>query len=334
MAMKRSVVLVGVGSLSIAYAAAQTVVPSADVPPPAPAPFEAGRPLGVTVQGKFSPISANVKVYGALVDAESCTYDPTRNLVIVPSRGASQRATPNDGFVALLNPDGSVHTPRWIGATRNGLTLNHPFGSEIHEGKLYLADIDGDTADGVPRTAALRMFDLTTGAPAGEIKVPQTPFLNDIAIAGDGTVYGTQTFPRDGETAAKVFRISPAGAISVFLEGDPLANPNGIAIDGDGNIVVANMGDDRVLTFSQQGTLLKTERAAQAGSDGIVIMPDGTKYLSSVRNGGISRLRPGKAAELIATGIPNAASMCYDPKANQLVIPMNPNNAVAIVKLP
>ena len=35
----------------------------------------------------------------------------------------------------------------------------------------------------------------------------------------------------------------------------------------------------------------------------------------------------------IASGIPSAASMCFDAGANQLVIPMNPNNAVAIVKL-
>src|SRR5687768_7093525 len=77
-------------------------------PPAAPAPFEAGPPLGVNAEGKFMPMSSNVKVYGALVDAESCIYDPSRKLIIVPSRGASQRAAPNDGFVALLNSDGSV----------------------------------------------------------------------------------------------------------------------------------------------------------------------------------------------------------------------------------
>ena len=69
------------------------------------------------------------------------------------------------------------------------------------------------------------------------------------------------------------------------------------------------------------------------GRDGLVIMPDGTKYVSSVRQGGVSRIRPGQPAELIATNIPSAASMCYDAGANQLVIPMNPNNAVAIVPL-
>ena len=67
--------------------------------------------------------------------------------------------------------------------------------------------------------------------------------------------------------------------------------------------------------------------------DGLVIMKDGTKYVSSVVNGGVSRIRPNRPAELIAQNIPNPASMCYDPDANQLVIPMNANNALAFIKL-
>ena len=97
--------------------------------------------------------------------------------------------------------------------------------------------------------------------------------------------------------------------------------------------MVVNIGDDSVLTFSPSAKLLKTEHAAQAGNDGLVIMPDGTKYVSSVVNGGISRIRPGQAATLIAAGIPSAASMCLDVDANQLVVPMNANNALAFVKL-
>jgi len=88
-----------------------------------------------------------------------------------------------------------------------------------------------------------------------------------------------------------------------------------------------------VLTYDRSGRLLTTERAAQPGSDGIVVMSDGTKYVSSVQNGGVSRIRPGQRAELIAENVPNAASMCYDAGANQLVIPMNANNALAFVPL-
>jgi 2-keto-3-deoxy-L-rhamnonate aldolase RhmA len=94
-----------------------------------------------------------------------------------------------------------------------------------------------------------------------------------------------------------------------------------------------NIGNNEVLTFSPEAKLLKTENAAQAGNDGLVIMSDGTKYVSSVVNGGVSRMRPNQPAELIARNIPNAASMCYDAGANQLVIPMNPNNGLAFVPL-
>ena len=127
--------------------------------------------------------------------------------------------------------------------------------------------------------------------------------------------------------------MSRGGTPSIFLQGAPLRQPNGIAFDPQGNIVVVNIGNNEVLTFSSDGKLVKTETAAQAGNDGLVIMADGTKYVSSVLNGGVSRIRPGQPAELIARNIPNAASMCYDAGANQLVVPMNPNNGIAIVPL-
>ena len=296
-------------------------------------PIAAGKPLGVTVDGRYTPISANVKVYGGIVSAESCSYDPTRNLIMVVNRGANQNEVPNDGFVSLLNHDGSVHTARWIGGSRDGLTLNHPFGSALFGGKLYLADSDGGTADGTPRVGVIRKFDIASGAPSGEVRVPDSQWLNDIAVAADGTVYASQTGSPDGKTAMRIYKITPSGNVDLFLEGAPLSLPNGVELDGDGNVVIVNIGNADVMTFSPGGKLLKTEQAAQSGNDGIVIMKDGTKYVSSVRLGGISRIRPGRAAELIATGIPSAASMCFDPLAKQLVIPMNPNNGVAIVKL-
>ena len=305
--------------------------------PAAPAsaqPFAAGLPLGVTPQGgQYTPMTSNVKVYGSLVNTESCSYDATRNLIVAVNRGADQNQVPNDGYISLINHDGSVHTSKWIGATRNGLVLNHPFGSDIEHGKLYVADRDGGTADGAPSVSVLRMFDMQTGAPAGQIVVPESTGFNDIEVAADGTIYASQTGGGPTNVPQRLYKVTPDGKATVLVDGAPLARPNGVGIDNDGNIVVVNLDDDKVLTFSPTGQLLKTEQAAQAGNDGIVIMRDGTKYVSSVLQGGISRMRPGQRADLIATGIPSAASMCYDSQANQLVIPMNPNNALAFVKL-
>lgn len=307
-------------------------------------PFTVGNPVGMPVtpgtNGSFDPVSSNVKVYGAIYSAESCSYDESRQLIVVPNRGVSQSVQANDAFVSFINHDGSVHTARWIGvqspADRAKLTpalvLNEPFGSDIINGRLYVADRDGGTSPTDPSVAVIRAFDMKSGAPAWQARVPGVDWINDIEVTDDGTVYATRTGNQDA-TTWQVWRIAPNGTPTLLVQGAPLNLPNGVAFDPDGNIVVVNIGDDAVLTFSPAGRLLKTEHAAQAGSDGLVIMRDGTKYVSSVRFGGVSRLRPGKAAELIARNIPSAASMCYDAGANQLVIPMNANNALAFIRL-
>jgi len=284
-------------------------------------------------------------VYGAIYSAESCSYDPVRNLIVVPNRSVGQNVQTNNGWVSLINHDGSVHTARWIGVQNPGeqrsnmkppLVLNEPSGSDIANGMFYVSDRDGGTSPSDPLVAVIRWFNMTTGAPAGEIKVPGSTGFNDIEVADDGTIYATNT-GTGGQTpdpmSWQVWKITKDGTAAIFIQGAPLRQPNGIAFDQQGNIVVINIGNNEVLTFSPAAQLLKTENAVQAGNDGLVIMKDGTKYVSSVQNGGVSRIRPGRPAELIAQNIPNPASMCYDAGANQLVIPMNANNALAFIPL-
>ena len=305
----------------LALSVAASFMGSAFAQPPAPpanGPFRAGDPLGTTNEaGQAMPISSNVKVYGSFRFAESCTFDPARNLIVAMNAGVPQMQQENDGYVSLLNPDGTVHTTKWIGATRDGLTLNQPLGSAIRNGVLYVADIN-----------FVRTFDLATGEPRAAHEVAEATGLNGIAVAADGTIYASNT-----GNPQRIYRVAPNGTSSVFIDGEPLLQPNGVAIDQDGNIVVVNIGNNSVLTFNPRGDLVRTERAAEGGNDGVVVLQDGTKYVSSVRFGSVSRIRPGRPAEVIATGIPSAASMCYDSRQNQLVIPMNNHNAMAFIPL-
>jgi hypothetical protein len=342
--MNTRTVLVSALALAIGGAAGAALARQA----PAPQPFFVGNRLGLPVNpaadGAFEAISPNVKVYGSIYSAESCSYDADRGVIVVPNRGVPQNVQTNNAWVSLLNHDGSVHTARWIGvqnpADRGSLTpplvLNEPYGSDIARGMLYLADRDGGTTANEPSVAVIRRFDMKTGAPAGEIRVERSAWFNDIEVAEDGTIYATQTGDRSDKpdpATWQVWKITPDGTASIFVQGAPLRQPNGVAIDPQGNIVVVNVANDEVVTFSPAGQVVRTEHAAQPGNDGLVIMPDGTKYVSSVLNGGVSRMRPGRPAELIARNIPSAASMCYDAGANQLVIPMNPNNGLAFVRL-
>jgi SMP-30/gluconolaconase/LRE-like protein len=344
--MKRTTWLVGSATLAIGFVAGALL---AQQPPQGPQPFFVGNRLGLPINpaadGSFEPMSSNVKVYGSIYSAESCSYDPGRGLIVVPNRGVPQNVQTNNAWVSFLNHDGSVHTARWIGVQNPGdaranltppLVLNEPYGSDIAGGMLYVADRDGGTAPNEPSVAVIRKFDLKTGAPAGETRVDKVAWFNDIEAADNGTIYATVTGvggDKPDPASWQVWKIAPDGAATIFLQGAPLRQPNGVAFDPQNNIVVVNIGNNEVLTFSPEGKLLKTENAAQAGNDGLVIMSDGTKYVSSVVNGGVSRMRPNQPAELIARNIPNAASMCYDAGANQLVIPMNPNNALAFVPL-
>lgn len=310
--------------------------------------YQVGNPLGLPVnpsaEDMFEEISPNVKVYGAIFSAESCSYDEERDLIVVPNRGVPQNVQTNDAWLSLINHDGSVHTAKWIGvqnpADRENLSpplvLNEPLGSHITDGILYLADRDGETGPDDPGVGVIRMFDMETGEPAGKVTVDGSNWLNDLTVAEDGTIYTTQTgdFGEDADPDTwRVWKISPDREVSLFLQNEPLRMPNGIDFDLEGNIVVANYGNDEVLTFSPDGELLKTEQAVQPGGDGIAIMSDGTKYVSSVMEGGISRIREGEPAELIAENIPSAASLCYDAGAHQLVVLMNPNNGLAFVPL-
>ena len=280
--------------------------------------FQVGEPLGsVNEAGTRMEMSDNVKVFGSFHFSESCTFDPQKNLILAMNAGNRGEGATEDGFVSLINPDGSVDTAKWIGNTRDGLELVDPIGSAISNGVLYTLD-----------SGFVRSFDLESGQPLRSIEVPGAGFLNGIAVADDGTAYVSDTQP-----GQLIYKVTPDGENSVFAEGEPLALPNGVAMDNDGNIVVVNIGNNAVITYSPAGEVVRTEYAAESGNDGVVVTPDGTKYVSSVRFGSVSRIVPGEDAEVIATGIPSAASMCYDSVQNQLVIPLNPNNALAFVRL-
>ena len=284
-----------------------------DAQDPAARPFTPGEPLD---------LMPNTRVFGSFQFAESCSYDPERDLYVAPNAAARGAEAGNDGYVSLINPDGTVHTPKWIGVNRNGLELNDPLGSDIARGMLYVVDRN-----------VVRWFDLASGAPAGSVVVQGATSFNDLEVADDGTIYMSQTGNQDGSVPGRVYRLASDGTSSVFVDGAPLARPNGVAIDGDGNVVVVNVGSADVLTFRPSGELLRTERSLDSVNDGIVILEDGTKYVSSVGRGTIARIRPGGEPELVASGIPSAASMCYDPTRERLIVPMNNWNALAFVEL-
>src|SRR6266545_2620873 len=96
--------------LALGAALAQQSAPPA---PAGPVPYFVGNRLGLPINpaadGKFEAMSSNVKVYGSVYNAESCSYDPLRKVIVAPNRGVGQNVRTNDAWITFLNHDGSVH---------------------------------------------------------------------------------------------------------------------------------------------------------------------------------------------------------------------------------
>ena len=119
--MTRSTVLAGAAMLVVGIAAGALL---AQPQQQTPQNFFVGNPLGLPINpaadGKFEAMSSNVKVYGAIYSAESCSYDAARGLILVPNRGVPNNVQTNNAWVSFINHDGSVHTARWIGVQNPG----------------------------------------------------------------------------------------------------------------------------------------------------------------------------------------------------------------------
>ena len=115
-----------IGGAVLIAASLHAQQPAAPAAPAAQQPqvYMLGNPLGLPINpapnGSFNPMSSNVKVYGAIYSAESCSYDPDRGVIVVPNRGVPQNLQTNNAWISFINHDGSVHTARWIGIANPG----------------------------------------------------------------------------------------------------------------------------------------------------------------------------------------------------------------------
>ncbi len=258
---------------------------------------------------------------------ESVLHDTRADLYLVSNINGQALAVDDNGFISRIDPDGTISELKWIDGASDGVTLNAPKGLGLHGDTLIVADID-----------VVRLFDRKTGAPIGEWTVDGATFLNDVAVAADGTVYVSDSGVRFGESgpedtgSAAIHVFSPGGSHGTLDAGD-VSRINGIA-ERDGRVYgVGSFGSGAV--FSVMGGS-RTDLPPLPGMDldGVIVMDDGNLLISAGDTDTVYLLRPNGSASVVARNVESPADIGIDRVRNRLLIPGLTTDQVLLAPLP
>src|SRR5262245_6998455 len=144
---------------------------------------------------------------------ESVYIDSASGDIYVSNIAGMPAEKDGNGTIAKLSADGKTTNAKWVTG------LNAPKGLRSHQGTLWTSDIDQIVG-----------IDMASGKIKSKVNVKGAMFLNDVAVADDGTVYVSDMMGN------KIYALKD-GKVSVFAEGEQLEWPNGLLVEGDSLIV-------------------------------------------------------------------------------------------------
>lgn len=266
-------------------------------------------------------------VVSGFAGPESVLHDTRADLYLVSNINGHALAADDNGFISRVSPDGMILDLKWIDGASDDVTLNAPKGLGLNGDTLIVADID-----------VVRLFDRESGAPIGEWAVDGATFLNDVAVAPDGTVYVSDSGVRFGESgpedtgSAAIHVFGPDGSHHTLEAGD-VSRINGIA-ERDGRVYgVGSFGSGAI--FSVMGRS-RTELPPLPGMDldGVIVMDDGNLLISAWDTETVYLLRPNGSASAVARNVESPADIGIDRARNRLLIPDLRTDRVLLAPLP
>jgi trimeric autotransporter adhesin len=224
----------------------------------------------VAGDGQAGPPTPGPATSSGLSDPSAIAVDNQGNLYIAdPLDYVVEKVTPGGTLSIIAGQVGQIAPPMPGPATSSDLA---PFGLAVDgSGDVYIAD---DIATST--TTAAYVLEVTPsgtlsivagtgliGSPtAGPATSSEFDFPAGLAVDGAGNLYISDVY------ANVVAKVTPAGTLSIVAgsgqlgapvpgpaTSSPLNNPGGIAVDGSGDLFIANTGSNDVLAVSPSETL-------------------------------------------------------------------------------
>lgn len=245
---------------------------------------------------------------------ESVSYDPGTNALYVGNINSPDMSANGEGYISQVGLDGKVLKEKFATG------LNAPKGTFVADGKLYVAGVE-----------EIAVIDLASGEVTARWPAAGATFLNDLALADDGTLYATETM----QGAIYAFK---DGVSAQFVADPALAGANGIVIS-DGKLLVATLGDlsggfENLKPSNVKSVDIATKAITDFGSATPIGMLDGIELVDGgvlVTDNGGGRLvlvaNDGTLTEIGATGS-GSADFEYVPSDGLVAVPITASGEV------
>lgn len=300
-------------------AASDAPAPSASAAPVAsvtPAAADAGAPA----QPAKPPAPTPAVKWTGFSTPESVLVDEARDRYLVSNVNGRPVDADNNGFISILTPDGKVENLKWIEGGKNKVTLNAPKGMAIVKDVLYVADLD-----------TLRMFDVKTGTPKGEVKLEGATFANDVVATDDGKIFVSDSgLKMEGSdfkpTGTDAVWVVEKGKAKAYAKSTDLAKPNGLLVDGKA-LVVVPFGSNEIYKLDDKGVRSEVTKLPKGGFDGVVKLGD-LLLVSSWEGQAVYKGKLGGTFEPVLQSLEAPADIGYDKKRGRVLVPRFMGNTV------
>ena len=247
-----------------------------------------------------------VIVVDGLSHPESILHDTAADVYLISNINGAPDAADDNGFIARVQPDGTIETLEWISGADMAVQLDAPKGMAIVGDTLYVADL-----------TVVRKFDRTTGAVLGQIALPGAVFLNDLSADPKGRVHVSDN------VANLVFRIAPDDTFTLEANQPELAGPNGLVAD-DFGVNIATYDAANLVHIDGVGPQpLVLATLPMGGLDGLAHLDDGDWLVTSWDASAIYRVSSDfKTVEVAIPDLSSPADIDIDRARKRVLVPL------------
>jgi len=232
---------------------------------------------------------------------ESVLWYPGEKVLFVSNINSQPAEKDGNGFISKLRLDGSILELKWATG------LDAPKGMAIHEGFLFVTDID-----------RLVRFNLEDGSLSHIYPAEKARFLNDISVDESGRLYISDM----SEENSCIYRLID-GKLEIWLSGaDLVYRPNGLHYM-DGWLFFGNSGTGQIRKVNVESKNMEIVAETGHGIDGLKPNGEGA-FLISDWAGKTELVQPGSAPVLLldtSESQVNSADFEYIIEEDLLIIP-------------